>query len=367
MENSAIVRRTDQAFRPPARCRRSQTQSDKKRPYRNNGDGFLAHSFLPFWGFSGNQEEVAREYFSSLANLCTYYKLPKPETDLPFPENIYQTWQEVEKQIRGIDSNQHCMIIAEKGKKAVLTVVKTYNLTHCLFYIPVRPYWRLTKSTFHLPIAELATAIFAYLHQIIGIPFYMGGSFMDYQYDTLEQWVSDAKCDSPEENWQLQEDTIYELRQAGGHVMRKIEDPEILKQMYKVVMKFKHQNSHELEWGLLAIDFLQLYRQYPKRSLSDCVHEDLIYPDEDERITVDQYTSFYWSDNDCFQNELLDMINCSFQELPVMDEPTALYFFDEIPAEQRVDFEFENRLFGLIERLRDLLNICDDEEYYRTV
>jgi hypothetical protein len=128
--------------------------------------------------FSGNREWIAREYFHSLANLCQYYQLPVPQTTLPFPQNIYSTWQEVEKAISAIDRNFHCMILEDKGKKAVLWVVKTFDLSHCLFYILVRAYWNWSQSAEQERITELVTVIFAYLHQVVDIPFYAeNGSF----------------------------------------------------------------------------------------------------------------------------------------------------------------------------------------------
>ncbi len=373
METTAIIRRTGRAVKPPARCGRGQAQPAKKRTRRSDGNGFLNHSFLPFWSFTGNPERIAREYFRSLANLCQHYQLAIPETDLPFPQNIYATWEQVEKQVRAIDRENHCMILHAKGKQAVLSAVKTFDLSHCLFYIPVRAYWHWSQNAEHQAITELVTVIFAYLHQVVDIPFYAeSGTFMDYQYDTLEQWVSEAEDegnnDEEDKAWQQQqEDTLYELRRAGGHIMPIIKDPEWLKKMYSIVMNYYHRDKHELEWGLLAIEFLQLYRQYPKRSLADSIHEDLVYPDEEERIRVEEYTSFYWSDKDCFKHELLEMVNCSFQERPVMDEPTAVYYFDTLPDPDRKDFDFETRLFDLIERLRDLLNDYDHEEYNATV
>ncbi len=141
MENSAIVRGTDSRLRPPARCKRSKAQPAKECARRINSNGFLNHSFHPFWSFSGNRERIAGEYFGSLANLCNYYQIPLPVTELPFPQNIYTTWEEVEKQVSAKDSDHHCMILEDKDKKAVLSVVKTLDLSHCLFYIPVRPYW----------------------------------------------------------------------------------------------------------------------------------------------------------------------------------------------------------------------------------
>ena len=373
MENLSIIRTTGRQIRPPARCRRGQAQPVKKRTRRADGNGFLNHSFPPFWSFSGNRDRVAREYFNSLANLCQYYQIPVPQTDLPFPQNIYSSWQEVEKQVKEIDRENHCLIVQDKGKKAVLAVVKTFDLSHCLFYIPVKAYWQWSQCAEQERITELVTVIFAYLHQVVDIPFYAeSGSFMDCQYDTLEQWISEAEdegnTDEEEKAWrQRQEDTLYEMKRAGGHIMPIIKNPDWLKKMYSVVMTFQHRDKHELEWGLLAIEFLQLYRQYPKRSLYDCVGEDLLYPEEEERISVAQYTSFYWSDNDCFEDELLRMINCSFQETPVMDEPTTVYSFDKMPDPERKDFDFENRLFDLIERLRDLLNLYEHEEHHPTV
>jgi len=367
MENTAIVRGTRGQVRPPARCRRGQAKPAKKRTRRPDGNGFLNYQFLPFWSFSGNRERIAREYFNSLANLCQYYQLPLPVSKQPFPQNIYATWQEVEKQVRAADGNSHCVILQDKGKQAVLSVIKTFDLSHCLFYIPVRAYWHWSQCAEHKRITELVTVIFAYLHQVVDIPFYAeSGSFMDYQYDTLEQWISEAEDegnnDEEDSAWRSQqEDTLYELRRAGGHMMPVIKNPDWLGQMEKIVTSFRHRDEHEREWELLGIEFLQLYQQYPERSLTDSIHPDLLYPDEEERITVYQYTGFYWSDKDCFKYELLDMINCSFQEMPVMDEPAAVYHFDRMPEHDRTDFDFENRLFDLIERLRDLLNVYDHE------
>ncbi|MBK0379372.1 hypothetical protein [Mucilaginibacter segetis] len=328
---------------------------------------------MPFWAFSGNEERATREYFGSLANLCHYYQLAIPETDLPFPRNIYHTWEKIEKQVRNLDVNNHCMIMQDSGKKAVIAVVKTFDLSQCLFYIPVRSYWLWSQCAEQQRITELLTVIFAYLHQVVDIPFYAeNGTFMDYQYDTLEQWVGDIEnkgnTDEEEKEWrEEQENTLYELRRAGGHIMPVIKNPYWLRQMETVITNYRHRDNWELEWELLAIEFLQLYRQYPKRSLPDCIHQNLIYPDEDERITPYQYTSFYWSGKDCFVDELNEMINCSLQEIAVMDEPTAVYLFDKLPNPDQKEFDFETRLFDLMERLRNLLNDYDHEEHHPTL
>ncbi len=373
MENTATVRRTGQSPKPIARRRRSKAQPFKERTRRHNGNGFLNHNFLPFWAFEGNRDRVAREYFHSLANLCKYYGFTLPMNELPFPKNIYSSWQAIEKQVKANDGNAHCVIINDKAKKAVLSVVKTLDLSLCLFYIPVRPYWKWLQNPEQKRISDLVTVVFAYLHQVVDIPFYAeSGSFMDYQYDTLEQWIGETEDegmnDEEDKAWrQQQEDTLYELKRAGGHIMPIIKNPDWLAKLERIILAYHHQDKEELEWELLAVEFLQLYRQYPKRSITDSIQTDLIYPNEEERISVYEYMSFYWSDNDIFQHELLEMVNSSFQERPVMDEPTAIYRFDTLPEPDRKDFDFENRLFDLIERLRDLLNVNDYEKHHATV
>jgi hypothetical protein len=368
MENTAIVRGTRKKFRPITRCQRSKAQPAQKRTDGFNGNGFLNHSFPPVWGLEGNRERLAGEFDNSLANLCQYYNLAIPHTALPFPQNIYHLWKEVSKAISEIDKNYHCMIIADKGKRAVLSVLKTFSLNG-LYYLPVRSYWRWAQCAQQQRVAELLTVIFAYLHQVVEIPFYAeNGSFMDSQYEALEQWIREAEDegqdDAEEKEWrEHQENTIYELRQAGCHILRMIQDVENLKKMERVITDYHHANKWELEWELLGIEFLQLYRQYPKRSLPSSINADLVYPYEDERINCFQYTGFHWSNKDCFADELDDMINCSFQEISVMDEPTAVQLFDQMPIREEPDFDFEKRLFGLIERLRDLLDDYDHEEY----
>jgi hypothetical protein len=368
MENSPIVRRTGGTVRPPARCGRSKAKPHKKRPNGLNGNGFLNHSFQPFWGYGGNRERMVREFNSSLANLCGFYQLPLPvTTSLPFPQNIYQSWQRVAEQVAEIDKGLHCIIIGDKGKRAVLGVVKTFELNG-LYYLPVRAYWIWAKSAGHQRIADLVTVIFAYLHQVAEIPFYAeNGSFMDSQYVTLEQWISETgdegQNDVQEKEWREErENTLYELRQAGCHILRLIQNPDNLNRMEQVITDYHHQDNGELEWELLGMEFLQLYHQYPKRKLADSIRTDLVHPSEEERIACWQYTGFYWSGKDCFADELDDMINCSFQEMPVMDEPTHLHCFDTLPEPGQKEFDFESRFFSLMDRLRDLLNQYDHEE-----
>jgi len=373
MESTAGIRKTGRGIEPPARCGRGQKKPAPQRTPRTGGNGFLNHRFLPLWAYEGNPQRMQQEFFISLTNLCTFYDLPIPVvTGIGFPQNIYQAWEQVDKELREKESNLQTMIVQDKGKRSVLAVAKTYGMGYDLYYIPVRAYWKMAGAAQHQRQAELLSVIFAYLYQVVEIPFYAEkGTYIHSQYDTLYNWVMDGDLDeeNPEEMeyHQLQEDTLYKLFQAGGHILPRIASPTVLQSMERIVKAFRHSNSEELELELLGIEFLMLYREYPKMSLAKCTHPDMFCPDEEERIGSDMYTGFYWSSKDCFADEIDSMISNDFNERPVMDEPVCIQTFDRLPLKPETELDFATKLFGLIERLRELLIKYDHEEYHGTI
>jgi len=112
---------------------------------------------------------------------------------------------------------------------------------------------------------------------------------------------------------------------------------------------------------MVAKGFLSLYQQYPQRSVFDHIHSGLLYPQDEDRISAEQYISFYWSGNDCFQDCLFEMIDNHFQEIAYIDEPVHITLFDCLPSNVTPDFDFESRLFELIDNLSQLLNKYDHE------
>jgi len=56
------------------------------------------------------------------------------------------------------------------------------------------------------------------------------------------------------------------------------------------------------------------------------------------------------------------MIDNEFQEIAFMDEPVHITLFDKLPENLITDFDFETRLFNLIDQLSRLLNQYDHEQ-----
>ncbi|WP_158991721.1 hypothetical protein [Mucilaginibacter sp. L196] len=366
MENTAIIRQLRSKTRPSARCRRGSAKPVKERTERIGGNGFLNHQFKPFWAYNGDRNGVEREFFNSLSNLCGYFDLALPDVSAyAFPQNIYKSWEMANGQIKKAHKNLDCIIGQDAQHNSTLATVSCMDTGTTLYFIPVRPYWRWAQCSQQQTIAELVLVIFAYLHQVVKIPFYTeDDSCLNGHYEMIEQWINDTygEEDNEQEYQDEQLDDLYTLRNAGTHIYRQLIHPHWLAQMETVILNYRHTDKWELEWELLALEFLQLYRQYPNTSVFDNIHPDLFHPEEEERIGAEEYISFYWSGRDSIIDTLDEVINNRFQEMTVMDEPVALQKFDHIPTEKNTGFDFETRLFDLIKRLSQLLNDYDNEE-----
>lgn len=362
METATAIRQVNRQVRPLARCKRGATQSVKERTAGRSRNGFLKHQFKPFWAFDGNRDRAKREFENSLSQLCSYYGLAIPQSvNNIFPQNIYQTWQVVSEALKVEDKQMECIIVSDEQHIATLATVSRYDTGMNLYYIPVRPLWHWAQSSQGQRLAELLLVICAYLHQVVGIPFYTeNGSYVGCQYQMIEDWVNDDEQEEEERQKQL--DELYILHNAGLKLHGQIRNPHYLEQFADVVENFNPVDSWEQEWQAIGTEFLQLHRQYPQRAIFDNIHSGLLYPEEEDRISADQYISFYWSGDGCLGDTLFDTVNCNFQEIAYMDEPMHLQKFDRQPENDKPDFDFEDRLFEQVWRFCKLLNDHDDEE-----
>jgi len=362
MENPTAIRQFSGQAQPPARCRRGTAQPAKKRTRRHHRNGFLKHRFQPFYQYNGNKARAEREFLCSLSNLCKHYALPVPETvNGVFPQYVYQTRQIISEKLKGVDNQISCIVAEDDRHVATLATVRRFDTGMTLYYIPVRPLWYWMQDKDSQPIADLIFGMFAYLEQVVRVPYYTEqDSYLASQYETLEEWVKDEQEDEPYR--EKQKDELYTMRNSGLKIYAQIIDPKRLADFENVVQHFQAKEEWQADWLLVAKGFLLLYQQYPERSVFDHIQSDLLYPQDEERIYADQYISFYWSGNDCFQDCLFEMIDNHFQEIAYMDEPAHVTLFDYPPENTTPDFDFETRLFDLINDLSRLLNRYDHEQ-----
>ena len=293
--------------------------------------------------------------------------MPIPESVTgSFPQSIYHSWQTVSGALKRIDGKLECIIASDEKQVATLATITRYNTGMCLYYIPVRPLCYWVQNSQSQKLAGLLLSVFAYLHQVVEVPFYTEpGSYVGCQYQMIEDWVNDDQEDEGYRDEQL--DELYTMHNAGLKLHAQIGKPEYVERFGEIVLNFNPADDWEKDWQLLADEFLQLYRQYPERSIFDHIHSGLLYPEDEDRISADQYISFYWSGYGCLADTLFETIDCNFQEIAFMDEPMHLQKFDQLPETNNPDFDFENRLFDLLNKLAKRLNDHDHEQCEPTI
>jgi len=337
----------------------------KKRTTRNGGHGFLNHSFKPFYLYSGSTQRAQTEYFRSLQNLCKYYDLLMPDVgELAFPQNIYQSWCITAERVKAIDSKLNCIILNDDGHEAVLAVTKQYDTGRTLYYLPVKPLSKWVANAEQQAVAEVVIAIFAYLYQVAQIPMYSEfDAFMHHQYGYVEDMINEDMNEEDKEEMgyrQEQLDELFTLQNTGIYLARLMAEKDRLANFEVTVLNYANLPERDNELAILAIEFVQLYKAYPERSIFDAIRPDLYYPDVTERIRAEEYISFYWSGNDSVIETVMSCIDCSFQEMGITDEPIDVLLFDSSEITHQESFGFESRFFPLLDRLCTFLNDYDN-------
>jgi hypothetical protein len=366
METTSAIRGFYPKVRPLARCKRGTAKPAKKRTKGTHRNGFLTHSFLPVWGlpFSDfNESEAA--FFRSLTNLCNLYGWQAPDTSgLPFPQNIATVMAKLETEKF---DGAACMLLQDKGSPAKLATVKTFDTSYCLYYIPVRPFWRLKNDPKVQAHFELVKMMFAYLYQIVGVPYYREPGYLDNSYDSLENWLreidNEGNEDEEENEFRKRQFKEYELlKKAGDELLREFQQPLNLALWETLLKQLPAVEKYERDLREVAQEFWKLATDYPKRAIKDNMHYELTETDGSDQIYWENYISFYWSGSDSLEQMLFEMVNNEFQEMGYQEEPLSIQYFDTPQEKTCHDFDFETRLFALLNALTGLLNDIDDEE-----
>ena len=362
MADTTTLRKICRTPEPPARCSRSKTQHPAKRTTTVCADAFLKHRFHPLWGIATGDEKITeREFFSSLFHLCQLYGWQQPGVSaLSFPENINWALQELQEKFKTTDLD--CIILSDKKHKAVLTTVKTFQVGMTLYYIPVRPLWCMLNQKTNELFARLLTQIFSYLHSVTGIPFFNRSGYLCNTYDYMQNMIDDSE-EEDEVFRELQQEEMATLREAAEKLFQRIRKNFSLQEAAELLQQYRHIPECQKEVADFCEDFLAFTTDFPARSLHQNAGSTLLFDSNAEYICYDQYLSFYWSGEDGFIDLLMDIVNADLQEIPEMQQPISLQYFDTEQLQEQHSFDYETRLFSLLDRLIALLNQYDHEKH----
>lgn len=358
LQDSRIYGRTKQV----ARRRRNQKRQTKVCTAQPDRNDFLEHSFQPLTEnrqLLKYQKEIEESYFNSLSNLTALYQFEALDvSDKVYPFNIYLSYEYAKKRLSIIHPDTKLIIINDESNSATLATVKVYDTGTCLYYIPVKPLFRLLKENRQQ--AELLLSIFAYLYQVEEIAYYgTDNSYLYYSYEAIEQWMEEAPEEWEEEEYKQVRSEIKMHKCTGSEIERKIRNSYQLHFFEKRINGFITETDFDKTLLEIASRCLALYKDYPNKKIKDSADSNLLAPDEEDSISVDQYVSFFWSSEGFLYEQVVDYVNTSIQELSAIDEPASIQLFNTPQTEISHQFNFEEKFFALLNELIELLTTIE--------
>jgi hypothetical protein len=274
--------------------------------------------------------------------------------DKVYPYNIHLSYEYAKKWMKMISPDTNLAIINNENNAAILATVKVYNTGTCLYYIPIKPLFRLLKE--NRKQAELLLSIFAYLYQVEEIAYYANdNSYLYYSYEAIEQWMEEAPDEWEENEYKQVRSEFKAHKYVGAIVERKIRNSYELISFEKRLNRFVAETDFDKTLLEIASRCFALYKDYPDKKIKDVEDASLLAPDEEDSISVDQYISFFWSSEGFLYDQVVDYVNTSIQELSAIDEPTSIQYFESPQTAITHEFNFEEKFFALLNDLIELL------------
>jgi len=256
-----------------------------------------------------------------------------------------------------INRNLTLFLSMDEHRQPRICTAMPYNTASTLFYIPVKPLYILTANKRRKKTADLLLSLYAFLHLVLEVPYYRDKeSFMYGCYQVMKEQFDQYEDEGEEVDPEIRV-KFKELESVGDELSKKIKDPFQLEQLEDRVKKFVPKDKFDEEILSVAKSVIAIREQYPDHSIFDHIPEQLLYPEEFERITADQYISFYWSgDEDYIYNWMYDYVNGCFENCGAIDEPVGYQMFNTPQKAPAHDLRFATAVFEMIGKLCNALN-----------
>lgn len=330
-------------------------------------DGFLKSCFLPKLAVGDNvpDKNIETGFYLSLSNLCTDLKLTMSETEqMDFPYNVALAFWDAQRkiQLKGLTEYDDLQVCLGETGEVSIGLRETYNTKMTLYYIPVAPLYHLLRDGNKKRCAKILISVCSYLYHIVNIPYYRQEcSYLYWQYEMFSDWIVQDEDDT--EDYDLNRSVIQQAEWLGDFIERKLLNTKNLDFFKKRVESFKPQNALEHECFNLAKSAFDLYLEYPNTSIFRYVPTDTNIDEENGTIHMEQYISFVADTKGFLYETLFNWVNSEFNECSIQHEPTIYKAVGDSKAKQ-LDFDFESKLFALLDDLTDILNnykeICDE-------
>ena len=345
---------------------RNTERQTKIRTHSNASNGFLKWRFLP------KQEEIPtiqdgkemekteRDFYKSLSNFAKQYNVePMPTQEFDFPYNIALGLWDIENKIKQTNEDWKSFKLIRNDKNIHFVKEEKYGTGTSLYYIPIVPLFQMLHDKNCRKNAQLLLSVCSYLYQIADIPYYrQQSSYLYWIYEMHEDWMEQG--DEAEEDLQKFRHQFKISKIIGDKIEKKLGNLKNLEVFEQRLNNFKPRNTFDQNCYKVAFDAFALYSEYPKTTLfrNKPTPEQDPYNDDygNKAIGMDMYISFVADTNSCLYRNIEESINAEFNEYGGMEEPT-IYTPINGTTISKANFDFENRLFILMEDLYKVLTL----------
>ncbi|HEX3386431.1 MAG TPA: hypothetical protein VHS53_14625, partial [Mucilaginibacter sp.] len=226
METASIIQELRAGARQPAGREKCANQSAPKRTTGFSRNGFLNHRFDAFAGFSvNNWKRAEKEFFNSVTNICRLYSFQEPDvTGLIFPQNVQAAYQKI-SELFDTRNNLNLKIMQDNEHDACLATLKTYDTGYRLYYIPIKPLCLLGSLEELRPLAKVLVTIYQYLYQVVDVTYYREPGYLNYTYETIENWIDENEDGEDEDYRKYQRSEFAQMKTAGDDLLKIIKQP----------------------------------------------------------------------------------------------------------------------------------------------
>ena len=345
---------------------RNTERQTKIRTHSNASNGFLKWRFLPkqeqmLTIQDGKEmEKTERDFYKPLSNFAKQYNVePMPTQEFDFPYNIALGLWDIEKKIKQTNEDWKSFKLIRNDKNIHFVKEEKYGTGTSLYYIPIVPLFQMLHDKNCRKNAQLLLSVCSYLYQIADIPYYrQQRSYLYRIYEMHEDWMEQG--DEAEEDLQKFRHQFKISKIIGDKIEKKLGNLKNLEVFEQRLNNFKPRNTFDQNCYKVAFDAFALYSEYPKTTLfrNKPTPEQDPYNDDygNKAIGMDMYISFVADTNSCLYRNIEESINAEFNEYGSMEEPT-IYTPINGTAISKADFDFENRLFTLLEDLYKVLTL----------
>lgn len=359
METTSRVQKIRKRTEPRTRRKGNPAKPAKKRTRRTGEYGFLNHPFGTLYQLPKVDRSAEANFFESAKNLCAFYGLAMPDySGLPYPANISFVHSEIDKRVK--KDRLSCFIGQDKTRRCCLAMAKSLYTGHTLFYIPLRPFWLICQQSRLQPLTSILCAIYHYLYKVADIAYCGEGSFVGNTYQSIQSCIEDDPDE--EEPHDEEKAELEKFFTAVADIEPMLQSPFDPERLDSSIADYKAVPDHDTELIEIAEEVARIASDFPGRSISSGIPASFYEEDPDHFIYMEEYISFYWSGWDSLSNNFFDMIECDLQEKCETEEPVSIQWFDEPQQAETFNFDFETRLFSLLDKLARLLNTYDNEE-----